>query len=44
MNSTQDAAASSPQALERITQWEQLVAELTSQLAELKEVVDILSE
>jgi uncharacterized coiled-coil protein SlyX len=33
-----------PQTLERITQLEQQVAELTSQLTELKEVVDILSE
>ena len=33
-----------PQTLERITLLEQQVAELTSQLAELKEVVDILSE
>lgn len=41
-NSTQDAT--SPQALERITRLEQQVVELTGQLAELKELVDILSE
>jgi uncharacterized protein YceH (UPF0502 family) len=34
----------SSQALERITQLEQQVAELTTQLAELKELVDILTE
>jgi uncharacterized protein YceH (UPF0502 family) len=44
INSTQGAAPIIPQALERITQLELQVAELTSQLAELKEVVDILSE
>ena len=33
-----------PQTLERITELEQQVAELTSQLAELKEIVEILSE
>ncbi len=44
MNSTQDSTSIHPQALERITQLEQQVAELTSQLVELKEVVDILSE
>jgi uncharacterized protein YceH (UPF0502 family) len=44
INSTQGAAPIIPQALERITQLELQVAELTSQLAELKEMVDILSE
>jgi uncharacterized protein YceH (UPF0502 family) len=44
INSTQGEASIIPQALERITQLELQVAELTSQLAELKEVVDILSE
>jgi len=42
-HSTQDST-SSPKALERITLLEQQVAELTSQLIELKELVDILSE
>ena len=41
---SQDSITVYPQALERITQLEQQVAELISQLAELKEVVDILSE
>lgn len=40
----QDPISGSEQALIRITQLEQQVAELTNQLAELKEVVDILSE
>jgi uncharacterized protein YceH (UPF0502 family) len=44
INSTQSAAPIIPQALERITQLELQVAELTSQLAELKELIDILSE
>ena len=43
-NSIQDAASASPQALERIALLEQQVTELTNQLAELKELVDILSE
>lgn len=43
-NAAQDSTSVNPQALERISQLEQQVAELTSQLAELKEVVDILSE
>ena len=43
-NSTQDLTSFSPQAIERITRLEQQVTELTSQLAELKELVDILSE
>jgi uncharacterized protein YceH (UPF0502 family) len=42
-NSTQDSTFT-PKALERITLLEQQVAELTSQLTELKEIVDILSE
>jgi hypothetical protein len=42
-SSTQDSTFS-PKALERITLLEQQVAELTSQLTELKELVDILSE
>jgi uncharacterized protein YceH (UPF0502 family) len=42
-NSTQDATFP-PKALERITLLEQQVADLTSQLTELKELVDILSE
>ncbi|WP_299073485.1 YceH family protein [uncultured Paraglaciecola sp.] len=41
---SQDEATSSPQALARITQLEQQVAQLTSQLSELQEMVDILSE
>jgi len=44
MNSIQDTSATSPQALERITQLELQVAALTSQLEQLQEVVDILSE
>lgn len=44
INSIQDATAASPQVLERITQLELQVTELTGQLAELKELVDILSE
>ena len=42
--SSQDQTSIHPQTLERITQLEQQVLELTSQLAELKEVVEILSE
>jgi len=44
MNSIQGTSSASPQALERIAQLEQQVTELTSQLAELKELVNILSE
>jgi len=44
MNSTQDSTSIHPQALERITKLEKQVAELTEQLAEMKEVIDILSE
>jgi uncharacterized protein YceH (UPF0502 family) len=40
----QVSTSTTPQALERITQLEQQMAELTCQLAELKELVDILSE
>jgi uncharacterized protein YceH (UPF0502 family) len=40
----QDTSSTPPQALERISTLEQQVAELTGQLAELKELVDILSE
>jgi uncharacterized protein YceH (UPF0502 family) len=43
-NLTQGADSTSQDALERITQLEQQVAELTKQLVELKELVDILSE
>ncbi|WP_293747160.1 DUF480 domain-containing protein [uncultured Paraglaciecola sp.] len=43
-NPTQGADSTSQDALERITQLEQQVAELTKQLVELKELVDILSE
>ena len=43
-NLTQGADSTSQDALERITQLEQQVAELTKQLSELKELVDILSE
>ena len=42
--SYQEPTSIHPQALERIIQLEQQVVELTSQLAELKEVVEILSE
>jgi uncharacterized protein YceH (UPF0502 family) len=43
-NTYQESVPSCPQAAERITVLEQQVAELTHQLAELKELVDILSE
>jgi|TARA_R110000868_G_scaffold191714_6_gene435951 uncharacterized protein YceH (UPF0502 family) len=43
MYATQDPTSMHPQTLERITQLEQQVSELTSQVAELKELVDILS-
>jgi uncharacterized protein YceH (UPF0502 family) len=43
-NMNQRTAQNSPQACERITLLEQQVAELTNQLVELKELVDILSE
>jgi uncharacterized protein YceH (UPF0502 family) len=43
-NTYQESVPSFPQAAERITVLEQQVAELTHQLAELKELVDILSE
>ena len=43
-NTYQESVPSCPQAAERITLLEQQVAELTHQLAELKELVDILSE
>ena len=43
-NTDQESVPSCPQAAERITVLEQQVAELTHQLAELKELVDILSE
>jgi uncharacterized protein YceH (UPF0502 family) len=43
-NPTQGVDSTSQHALERITQLEQQVAELTNQLSELKELVDILSE
>jgi uncharacterized protein YceH (UPF0502 family) len=43
-NTYQESVPSCPQAAERITILEQQVAELTHQLAELKELVDILSE
>ena len=43
-NSDQSIAIASPPALERIAQLEQQMADLTSQLSELKEMVDILSE
>jgi uncharacterized protein YceH (UPF0502 family) len=43
-NLTQGADSTSQDALERITQLEQQVAELTKQISELKEIVDILSE
>jgi uncharacterized protein YceH (UPF0502 family) len=43
-SSTQGLESFQPQALERISQLEQQVAELTSQITELRELVDILSE
>jgi uncharacterized protein YceH (UPF0502 family) len=43
-DSAQDSTSIHTQALERIAQLEQQMGELTSQLAELKEVVEILSE
>jgi hypothetical protein len=43
-NTDQESMPSCPQAAQRITVLEQQVAELTHQLAELKELVDILSE
>lgn len=43
-NTDQESVPSCPQAAQRITVLEQQVAELTHQLAELKELVDILSE
>lgn len=42
--SAQSPESLQPQTVERISQLEQQVAELTSQFAELKELVDILSE
>lgn len=44
IDSIPDTSSTSPQIVERLTQLEQQVAELTRQLLELKEVVDILSE
>jgi uncharacterized protein YceH (UPF0502 family) len=43
-SSTQGLESFQSQALERISQLEQQVAELTSQITELRELVDILSE
>ena len=43
-NTDQESVPSCPQTAQRITVLEQQVAELTHQLAELKELVDILSE
>lgn len=43
-SSNQDATSNAGHTLERMTQLEQQVAALTNQLAELKELVDILSE